>query len=94
MIAHFQVPGRPDAGGRVGMHGPAQFGAEQPQQQAAPRVEQPRGRPVEQQPDNLPDGTGEFVGQGEMMTEQGLGHGPAQSRCTQSGRAPCPRTHR
>jgi hypothetical protein len=42
VVAHLKVPRCPDAGGRIRVHRLAKFGAEEPKQQAAPRMQHTR----------------------------------------------------
>lgn len=74
VVAHFEIPGRPDTGRRIRMHRLAQLGAEETQQQAAPRVQKARCRPVQKQPDDLPHTAGKLVAQRKLARSEFLSH--------------------
>lgn len=67
VVAHLQVPWGPYAGRRIGMHGLAQSGAKETQQQTAPRMEQTGRGPIKKEPDYLPNGPGDFVAVRKVM---------------------------
>lgn len=74
VVAHHQIPGRPNAGGWIGMNGLAQLGAEELEQKGTPGVKQPRSRSVKRQPNQLPYRAGHLVAEREVLKLESLRH--------------------